>query len=181
LSDSALTISIINSVVIVIATLFGKNYLTSYFAEKGKNLASKEDIHEITDKVEKIKSQYLLDLERVKSSLQAESAFLQKRRQIYEDIAGALRIFISGNPAGQQEKDKFLQAYATAWLWAPDAVLSTLNEFLRKQILYAQQPTAISQTDLKKLYAECVLEMRKDAGFSQTQVPPDQYQFLNFT
>lgn len=180
MNDSALTLSIINSAVIVIAILFGRSYLTSYFTEKGKNLASKEDIHEITDKVEKIKSQYLLDIERVKFSLQAESSFLQKRRQIYEDIASALRVFISGNPAGQQEKDKFLQAYATAWLWAPDPILNTLNEFLRKQIIIAQQPTAIPQAVLKELYAECVLEMRKDAGFSQTQVIPDHYQFLQF-
>lgn len=176
----ALFLSIINLVAVTILTLFGKNYLTSYFTEKGKNLASKEDIHEITEKVEKIKSQYLADLERVKSALQAESALLQKRRQVYEDIAGALRVFISGHSTEQQEQEKFLQAYATAWLWAPDTVLSALNEFLRKQILFVQDRSAISQIDLKKLYATCVLEMRKDAGFPQTSIPLDDYQFVNF-
>jgi hypothetical protein len=180
LNALALTLSIINFVVIGILTLYGKNYLTSYFSEKGKNLASKEDIHEITDKVEKIKSQYLTDLERVKSTLQAESAFLQKRRQIYEDIAGALRIFITGHNQGQNEKDKFLQAYATAWLWAPDTVLNSLNEFLKKQVINAQQPLAVPQDNLKKLYASCILEMRKDAGFPQSQVPIDDYQFVKF-
>ena len=176
----ALSLSIINLIVIGIFTLFGKNFLTSYFNEKGKNLASKEDIHEITNKVESIKSQYLVDLERVKTSLQSESAFLQKRRQVYEDIAGALRIFISGHAAGQEEQEKFLQAYATAWLWAPDTVLNSLNEFMKKQIIIAQQPTAFPQADLKKLYAACILEMRKDAGFPQSQVLTDDYQFLKF-
>jgi hypothetical protein len=177
----SLSLSIINFIVIGIFTLVGKNYLTSYFNEKGKNLASKEDIHEITDKVEGIKSQYLVDLERVKSLLQSESTFLQKRRQVYEDIAGALRIFISGHTAGQQEQDKFLQAYATAWLWAPDTVLNSLNEFLKKQVIFSQQPTAFPQSDLKKLYAACILEMRKDAGFPGSLVPTDDYQFLKFS
>jgi hypothetical protein len=176
----ALSLSIINLIVIGIFTLFGKNYLISYFNEKGKNLASKEDIHEITDKVERIKSQYLADLERVKTSLQSESAFLQKRRQVYEDIAGALRIFISGHAAGKEEQEKFLQAYATAWLWAPDTVLNSLNEFMKKQVIIAQQPTAFPQVDLKKLYAACILEMREDAGFPQSQVLTDDYQFLKF-
>ena len=176
----AFAVSIINFIVIGIFTLYGKNYLTSYFTEKGKNLASKEDIHEITDKVEKIKSQYLADLERVKSNLQAESTLLQKRRQVYEDIAGALRVFISGHQQDQTAKEKFLQAYATAWLWAPDNVLTALNEFLKKQVLFAQQPSAALQTDLKALYASCIIEMRKDAGFPQTQVPTADFQFVTF-
>lgn len=176
----ALALSIINFVVIGILTLYGKHYLTSYFSEKGKNLASKEDLHEITDKVEKIKSQYSSEIERLKSKLQAESTFLQKRRRVYEDIASALRVFISGHQQDQTAKDKFLQAYATAWLWAPDAVLSLLNEFLKKQILYTQQPGSVPQADLKALYASCILEMRKDAGFPQTQVPHSEFQFVSF-
>lgn len=35
-----------------------KNYLPSYFSQKGKNLANKEDIEELTDKVQKITSLY---------------------------------------------------------------------------------------------------------------------------
>ena len=176
----ALTLSIINFVVIGILTLYGKNYLTSYFAEKGKNLASKEDLNLITDTVEKIKTQYLIDLERLKSTLQAESTFLQKRRQVYEDMAGALRIFISGHQQDQIAKEKFLQAYATAWLWAPDAVLTSLNDFIKKQVLSTQQPSTVPQADLKALYAACVLEMRKDAGFPQTHVPTADFQFVTF-
>jgi len=43
-----------------------RRYLFSYSAEKGKNLATKEDISEITSKVEAIKSGYVWDLERLK-------------------------------------------------------------------------------------------------------------------
>jgi|SRR5882724_874760 len=39
--------------------LFGKYYLPSYFSEKGKNLATKEDIAEITREVESVKASFL--------------------------------------------------------------------------------------------------------------------------
>ncbi len=42
---------------IIIAVAF-KVFFTSYVSEKGKNLATKEDIAEITDKVEKVRLQY---------------------------------------------------------------------------------------------------------------------------
>jgi len=46
-----------------------KNLLPSYFNEKGKNLATKEDIEDITKKVEKIKSEFIKDIEYIKSDL----------------------------------------------------------------------------------------------------------------
>ncbi|WP_157007698.1 hypothetical protein [Xenophilus azovorans] len=36
-----------------------KFFVSSYLAEKGKNLATKEDIAEITRKIEGVKSEYL--------------------------------------------------------------------------------------------------------------------------
>lgn len=46
-----------------------KKYLFSYSSEKGKNLATKEDIEEITRKIESIKSEYLIELEIVRVEL----------------------------------------------------------------------------------------------------------------
>jgi hypothetical protein len=45
------------------------NFLPSYFNEKGKNFATKEDIKEITDKIESVRFEYLGKLEGVKSEL----------------------------------------------------------------------------------------------------------------
>jgi len=44
-------------------------YLFSYSSEKGKNLATKEDVEEITRKVEDIKSGYVAEIERLKVDL----------------------------------------------------------------------------------------------------------------
>ena len=46
-----------------------KGHLFSYFQEKGKNLATKEDIEEITDKVERVRSQYTAGIEVLRSEL----------------------------------------------------------------------------------------------------------------
>ena len=46
-----------------------KNFLPSYFNEKGKNLATKEDVEIITEKVEKIKTEFVKDIEFIKADL----------------------------------------------------------------------------------------------------------------
>lgn len=46
-----------------------RRYLFSYSSEKGKNLATKEDIGEITRKVESTKSEYISNIERLKVDL----------------------------------------------------------------------------------------------------------------
>ena len=52
---------ILGALQIVIAVVLGliiKSYLPSYFSKKGENLATKEDVKEITEKVEEIRVEY---------------------------------------------------------------------------------------------------------------------------
>jgi hypothetical protein len=42
-----------------VAYLVVKHFLSSYLSEKGKNLATREDIEEITRKVEGVRTQYV--------------------------------------------------------------------------------------------------------------------------
>ena len=60
----------------VVVFLLLKSFLPSYLAEKGKNLATREDIAEITDKIEKVKSGYALILEELKAHHQLRLAAL---------------------------------------------------------------------------------------------------------
>ena len=48
---------------------FFRKFLFSYSSEKGKNLATKEDIEEITRKVETIKVEYIAEIEKLKVDL----------------------------------------------------------------------------------------------------------------
>jgi hypothetical protein len=51
-----------------------RDFFPSYSKEKGKNLATKEDIHGITDKIESVKAEYAKSLEAVKTKLQLEAS-----------------------------------------------------------------------------------------------------------
>lgn len=48
-----------------------KNYFPAYFHKKGENLATKEDIGEITHKIEQVKVQYSAQLEDIKFSVKS--------------------------------------------------------------------------------------------------------------
>lgn len=56
-------------------------YLPAYTAEKGKNLATKEDIAEITKQIEGVKSAYAHELEGVRAALDSRLSIHQFRYQ----------------------------------------------------------------------------------------------------
>ncbi len=74
--------------------LLAKRYLPSYIEEKGKNLATKEDIREITDKIESVKIEYAKELEGLKSQLNAkfhaQTVRFEKEFDSYKEIWGSL-------------------------------------------------------------------------------------------
>ena len=153
----------------VIISLLLNKFLPGYLSEKGKNLATKEDISKKKKKIESVKSIY-----------SNEDKVLERRRQIYEEIVSALRIFISGHGISTEQKEKFYEAYASAWLWAPDSVLIKLNTFVEQQIKYTEKTEITNQETMKKQYGDIVLEMRKDVGFVETEITSKNYVFATF-
>lgn len=53
-----LIFEVLLAVAVFLIGLFVKNYLPSYMDEKGKNLATKEDIEEITRKTEEVQQEF---------------------------------------------------------------------------------------------------------------------------
>jgi len=51
-------LGIVQIIILIAVGFFLKSYLPTYLAEKGKNLATKEDIKDITEKIEAVRSQY---------------------------------------------------------------------------------------------------------------------------
>lgn len=78
-----LLLHVVEFVIIVIGALLLKSYLPTYFAEKGKNLATKEDIKDITEKVEAVRAEY------VKRQHVHEMAF-DKEFEILSEVWGRL-------------------------------------------------------------------------------------------
>jgi hypothetical protein len=158
--------------IIVISVIIGlilNKYLPSYFGEKGKNLATKEDVEEITSKVEKVKFQ-----------LENDKNNINKKKEIYELISEALNIFISNRSVSDDEKNKFYKAYSLAWLWASNDVLEKLNFFIEYQIKNINKST-YNQDEAKRLYADIILNMRKDLDFKIEGLSTNSYKFVTFS
>jgi hypothetical protein len=91
-----------------------------------------------------------------------------------------LRIFIEGHGNSNEQQEKFYEAYASAWLWAPDSILISLNKFIEHQIQCVSSSNPMCQVTSKILYANIILEMRKDVGFTGTDVISKNYVFATF-
>lgn len=68
-----------------IVGFLAKNYLPAYLGEKGKGLATKEDIEEITDKVESVRAQYTDLAEGLKARHQLRLAAVERRLQAHQE------------------------------------------------------------------------------------------------
>ena len=89
-----LEVFIINDIIILLISFFFYFFI-SYFREKGKNLATKEDIEKITNKVEKVKSSYEQEhiklqkeletkIEVMKAKLKTSEIYFQKQLEALE-------------------------------------------------------------------------------------------------
>ncbi len=63
-----------------------KSYIPSYLKEKGKNLATKEDIAAITDEIEGVKIGYASVLEELKSDHQLKHASIEREKSIKKEV-----------------------------------------------------------------------------------------------
>jgi hypothetical protein len=64
-----LILQIITLVALAIAAFIFRNYLPSYLKKKGENLATKEDIEDITNRIERVRTQYSAQLEEIRASI----------------------------------------------------------------------------------------------------------------
>ena len=154
----------------------------AYLREKGKNLATREDIGGITDAIEQARLRYHEELERLKSTLSHESEGMIRKRDLYHRLTSGLGIFVQGQipPAVLEErKGEFLQAYAEAWLWAPDDLIRSLNAFVLLNQTRPPEDNA-KQRELKPAFVDVVLRMRRDAGHPNTSLGFDDFVFVKF-
>jgi hypothetical protein len=69
----------------LILFLFIKFFIPSYFSQKAKNLATREDIAKITEEVERVKSQYAVLIEELRSQQQLRMAAIDRRLQAHQE------------------------------------------------------------------------------------------------
>ncbi|MFA5238708.1 MAG: hypothetical protein WC476_03230 [Phycisphaerae bacterium] len=117
---------------------------------------------------------YYLDLRLAK-----QSEVMARKRAVYEEIAMALGIFVSGRDIAPSDKKKFLECSSKIWLWASDSVVRTGNKFIDVMISFDKSCDE-EQNKAKRSYGSFIIEMRKDLGFPKTNLKPDEYRFTSF-
>ena len=70
-------LQILSLIGIYFLAMFRKNYFPKYLEEKAKNTATKEDISQITEKIESIKKNHIIHIEKIKTELDVKSALRQ--------------------------------------------------------------------------------------------------------
>lgn len=170
--------------------LIVRNYLPSYFNEKGKNLATKEDITEITTQVEQVKYSYNSELENTKISLQKtleelkstlshQSHLIVKKREVYDSMVKSLSVFFKDRDS-EEKKSKFLDDYASFWLWASDDAIHLFNTYVDINISFTDKGQDLIGEKTIEAFNNLVFELRKDAGHQDTKVTGDDFRKLKF-
>lgn len=153
-------------------------FLQTYIIVKTELFATKQDIGEITDIVESIKSDNAKELEEIKASLRGKGEIQSTRRQVYTELAQSMKIFIDGG--GNKERiEKFYNDYSTMWLWANDNTIKELNNFINIIKKVSVKPGSVPQEMMKSSYTKCMLAMRKEI-FPNTELNDDDFEFLKF-
>jgi len=152
-----------------------KSYFPSYFSEKGKNLATKEDIGYITTEVERIRLLYATDLERVKSELQekiqlvahqlsltleSSKHYQNLRTQAYVDfIKGA-----AGVAMAQQHKDLPKELEFLILLTDAKARIAVYgsNDVLLHLGLFFEKYGALTSEKSMRVFLEAIQKMREE-------------------
>lgn len=70
-------------------------YLGTYLREKGKNVATKEDIDMITDKIEKVRSTYAKEIEEIRNKQQLRLAAIDRRLEAHQEAYALWRKLLS--------------------------------------------------------------------------------------
>ncbi len=102
----------------IVVFLLIKHFLPGYLSEKGKNLASKQDIEEITTKIEEVKLQYQRLIEDFKATHQLRLAAIDRRLEVHQEAYGFWRE-INGS-MGTDNLDKII-AKCDAW-WSKNSL-----------------------------------------------------------
>jgi hypothetical protein len=175
-------LDVVIMVVLVIGGWFLKSFFPSYAQEKGKNLATKEDIGLITRAVEEVKQQYSRDLERLRASLDQESDAISRRRSVYDGLVSGLSVFVQGqsSPDTDDLGADLVAAYRNAWLWAPDDVVRGINRVIDLNRTGTEVPKSEKELAIRDAYATAILLMRRDVGHEDTQLEVADYQFFRF-
>lgn len=120
------------------------------------------------------RAKHALELESFRNQLSeltsARRDLLMRQREVYTRIATAMRVFLDNGANTPEERADFLSAYDEFCLWASENPVQAIAEFLDLVKCNTAMPGTVNQEELRSAYERCMTEMRKDAGFPDTNV-----------
>lgn len=152
---------------IVISVL--TTYFISYFKEKGKNLAIKEDIQKITEKIESIKHDYNKQLEEFKHNYNKQLEEF-KQELLIKHKAEIIAELLAEWLAKPTDKKRLNELSFQAFLWLPDDICNELSDVLAHNTNYTTFREIIQKTR-QHLLKETNLEAWKVVYFPTTTTP----------
>jgi hypothetical protein len=177
---------------IIIATLLRK-YVFPYLVEKGRNVATKEDIRVITERVEAVKAEYSRSIEEFKNTLARELELskiryaelqVQKTEQVVK-LMEYFNMLMSDKKTQEQIRtdenkrreigNKLTDLGVKLFFFASDR---TVKKFIDLRLYLLKHPGVSAESFLFiRMYAEFVVELRRDLGYGETICDSDD--FLN--
>lgn len=177
--------STITIVILLLLNLF-KEYLLKYFGKKGENLATKEDVEEITKITESIKAEINLNNDKILEDLKLELSKENNKYSIeYSEIQQykvktmvEFLTFFSNYffDKGQQDKVaknpkelmKFNQEFAK---FGNHLMLFAGDDTIKKYSYFRELGKTEGNEKLYlRYYSELVLSLRKDIGYTNTEI-----------
>jgi hypothetical protein len=151
------------------------NYGLSYMKEKGGNLATKEDIKEITKLVESVHSEYAASLELIKTDLsiyqQKHLSLLQHKFDIYQTaINPAIKLIAAITTQNSIDplefEQKRLEAHLQLALVTSQPVLNSYDSIVDYIFDYLEGKEERSWPKIRELGFKFINEVRKDIGLN---------------
>lgn len=157
---------ILNAFVIIIFFYF--LFFKSYYIQKGKNLATKEDIGKITEIIEKIKIEINKELELFKIK---ETRIQTYKTEIFSDF---INLFLEIEQKNKTNKkfdsifeNKLKKLKYFIYLYASDETILKFKEIIEISKKEVDNITAV------KILGNFILSMRKDIGNINTKLNED--------
>lgn len=162
--------------------MFTWRYFPKYVEKKAENLATKEDITEITERTEQARLPYIKATERLRSELQHQSASLTRLQELYIALAeSSADAFLAGRNATPEQKTRFLASYTSAFLYAPDDVVGGINDHLDVQLRITEENQRELQPELHCTYAKLMITLRRAAFVDEGTLDASSYRFVSFS
>ncbi|WP_034757873.1 hypothetical protein [Rossellomorea vietnamensis] len=121
------------------------------------------------------------EIEKLKGELQlkfvSDQEKLNQKRVVYINLVDSMSVFLDNRVNHEKRteyEESFLKSYDTVWLWGSDEVIKAFSSFL--SAYRCQAP----MDEIKMKFSKCVLEMRKDLGYTSEGLDESFYEFISF-